>query len=808
MISEQKTPQNLGLTEAEVQERVQQGQTNYTERTTSRPLSQILRANIFTVFNGILTVATIVVIAVGDWRDAVFATVMIANALIGVVSELRAKRTLDSIAVLETPLSVVTRAGKQQTIPSSDIVLGDLVNLKLGDQVPADGVILDASGLEIDESVLTGESFPVEKKAGDSVLSGTTVVAGTGTFVANAVGAQAWAQKITAEAKKFTLVTSEIQTAINKILKWITWSLPVVVALLLWSQLRVDGDWRIAVVLAVAGVVGMIPQGLVLLTSMNFGIAAAQLAHKGVLVQELPAVEVLARTDILCLDKTGTLTTGQIRGETLQNVSEVDSSLVNAVLLRLTDDQTNATASAIMGLTNSDENTRHGIAELDEAQTQLVAFNSLRKWSALRVSSGVGQGTWVLGAPEILRQEETSHNEAANVDRVVSSYTEQGKRVVVLMHSTHIADEKTSLPAGLQTVCVIILSETVRPDAETTLRYFKDQAVEIKIISGDSAQTVGAIASQVQLKPAGELVAVDARTLPPVGSDQFATEVGKVDVFGRVTPEQKRGIVQALQGQGHTVAMTGDGVNDALALKEADLGIAMGSGASATKAVSKLVLMNDHFSVLPDALASGRRVIANMERVASLFLSKTTYALFIAVVVSVAGWAYPFLPRHLTYIGWFTIGIPAFFLALAPNNRRYKPGFLERVLLLAVPAGLIMALSALVAYAVVGPGSIDGHTVATLTMILVGLELLAVTARPLVPWRLGLLVAMAIGASVGVLIPVVRHFFALAWPSTSMWLIVLCCGFAGAILLELYYRFFYRPGQIERPRQVRDQKVQ
>ncbi len=776
-----------GLTSQQVAQRHEAGQSNFVPRTTSRPVSQILRANIFTTFNGILSVATLAVLLVGDWRDAVFGLVMVLNSAIGVFSELRAKKTLDSVSVLQALQSLVLRDGQWQEVPSADLVLGDVVELRLGDQVPADGKLLSVNGLETDESILTGESLPVHKQVGDSVQSGTAVVSGSGVMETEKIGADALAQQITNEAKKFSLAVSEIQTSIDKILRGITWLIPLVLAIMIWSQLRVESnDWKAAIVLSVAGVVGMIPQGLVLLTSMNFGIAAATLARRGVLVQELPAVEILARVDRLCLDKTGTLTTGGIRGQQLVFAPETEPTpTVLGVIDLLTEDGANASSVALQSLLAQEKVTAE---KPQSAAVKEIPFSSIRKWSALVVARGEeGAGTWVLGAPEILLESSPPSGQWA-ADLVAES-SQAGHRTICLVYSSQVmADE--DLPAEVTVVAVAVLAEDIRPDAKQTLAYFRDQGVGVRVISGDAPRTVAAIAAEVGLTaPDGSaLTALDSRTLPDYDDPKFSELVAKTDVFGRVTPDQKRDIVHAMQQSGHTVAMTGDGVNDALALKQADLGIAMGNGAPATRAVSRLVLMNGEFSVLPGVVAEGRRIIANMERVSSLFLSKTMYSFLLILTVSALGLMYPFLPRQLTFIGWFTIGVPAFILALAPNTQRYRPGFLRRTLLISVPTGIIAGLAALTTYLIVGPGTTAGQTAVTLTVIIAGLWLVGITARPFNWWKVALIVSMAAGTLLGVLIVPVRIFFALDWPTNSQWAVILIVAAVACVLIEVAYR--------------------
>ncbi len=776
-----------GLTSGEVAQRHADGQSNFVPRSTSRPVTEIIRANLFTLFNAILGTAAITVLLLGDWRDAVFGIVLVSNIIIGMFSELRAKHMLDSVAVLDSPSSNVWRDGQLQSVDTSDLVVDDVVLLRLGDQIPADGETLDARGLEVDESILTGESVPVRKKPGERLLSGTSVVAGTGSMLVQFIGADAWAQKISAEAKQFSLAVSEIQQSINRVLTWITMVLPIIIILLAWSQTRAEGgDWRVAVVLAVAGVVGMVPQGLVLLTSLNFGIAAANLSRRGVLVQELPAVEILARVNELCVDKTGTLTTGGIRGEELVPIgNEQIADSTRAALSALTSDRSNASAIAVQDLLTAEGPDEAKGADVPESA--LIPFNSQRKWSALNGR----EESWILGAPEILLEKQNSP-EAGEALRVVADASKKGRRTLCLAKSKQQATADEPLPENLEPALIVILAEELRPDAAETLEYFREQKVRVRVISGDSPDTVGALADQLGLAGESDLKVLDARQLPEVDSREFDEMAADIDVFGRVTPEQKRALVRSLQRQERTVAMTGDGVNDALALKEADLGISMGSGAQATKAVSRMVLMDDEFSVLPGVVAEGRRIIANMERVSVLFLSKTMYAMVLAVFVSLVAWVYPFLPRHLTYIGTFTIGVPAFFLALAPATRPYRPGFLRRTLALAVPSGIALAAAALISYHLIGEDTIPGQTAATLTLIIGALWLLSITARPLNWWRLLLLSLMAAGAVLGVLIEPIRTFFALEWPNSGQWAVILVVGIASAAAIELIYRYTKR----------------
>lgn len=775
-----------GLSAAEVTERVARGAVNRVKDRTSRSVASIVRENVLTLFNAIIVGASVIVLLFGDLRDGIFGGVMIINAVIGIVSELRAKRTLDSLAIVDAPQASVLRDGTLSVIPARDVVLDDVIELALGDQVSVDGTVLSSAGLEIDESLLTGESRPVKKKEGDQLLAGTSVVAGSGRMVATAVGERVYAQGLSEQARAFTRTVSEIQVSINRVLQVVSVMLLPVVALTFYSQNRIaggsGGDWREALVLSVASVIGMIPQGLVLLTSMNFAIGSATLARRGVLVQELPAVEVLARVDCLCLDKTGTLTTGGIRVREVDVVAG-DADTVMSALASAASDRTNATAEAIWA--HVGENARSGASERIEWS---VPFSSARKWSAW----GTGRESWILGAPEFVIDEAVATN-AVLLERV-RAIAAGGSRVVALVRADEaVVDDE--LPARRAVVALVVLEEDLREDAAETLDYFRSQGVHVRVISGDNPTTVGALAAQAGLTaPDGSPARLmDARDLPEdLTSEAFNDAIERHDVFGRVTPEQKRAMVGALQARDHCVAMTGDGVNDALALKDADLGIAMGNGTQATKAVAQIVLVDSKFSVLPGVLSEGRRIIANMERVSSLFLAKTTYAAVLVIVTALVGWRYPFLPRQFSYIDSLTIGIPAFFLALWPNPRRYVPGFLKRTLSLAMPTGVILATAALVAFGIVeGPPQARESTAAILSLMLGAIWLLVITSRPLSLWK-WVLLASVISATVGgVLLPPVRGFFSMVAPTGYEWLVIACVGACAAVLIEIAQRIFY-----------------
>ena len=751
------------LSGAQVAERRSRGLTNAAGERTSRSVAEILRANIFTRFNLLLGVLLAVILVWGDPRDALFGIVLVSNALIGIAQELRAKRTLDRLAVLSAPRVRVIRDGAPREIAVEELVADDLVDLRAGDQLVADGVVRDSASLQADESLLTGESEPVDKRAGDQLLSGSFVVAGSGGYQATGVGAEAYARKLAAQARRFTVVRSELIAGINQILRYVTWAIPPVAVLLVVSQLYTHQTARQGANSTVAALVGMVPQGLVLLTSIAFGAAAVTLARRRVLVQQLPAVEGLARVDVVCLDKTGTLTDGTIAFDSLIRLD--DQAPAEAALGALADDPAgNATLAAI----GQAFPPPRGWARQDG-----VPFSSARKWSA---ASFAGHGTWVLGAPELVLPASQDGPLSQAADLAAS-----GRRVLALARADGPLDGQ-ALPPGLRAAAFIMLAERLRSDAPDTIAYFAAQGVALKVISGDSPHTVSAVAARAGVPEAGD--PIDARDLPE-DPGALGALLEERSVFGRVSPHQKESMVKALQARGHTVAMTGDGVNDVLALKLADIGVAMGSGAPATRAVAELVLLDNRFATLPGVVAEGRRVTANIERVANLFITKTVWATLLAIAAGAALKPYPFLPRHLTIIGDLAIGVPAFFLALAPNRRRYLPGFVGRVLRFAVPAGLIIAAATFLAYALArarGLPLAEQRTAATLVTLVLSLCVLALLAMPLT-WRRIALVLAALAAFVLLFpVPAVHRFYELELPHGALQGVLLIAALGAAAL--------------------------
>lgn len=736
-----------GLTLAEVRQRQEAGLVNDVQEGPSRTVGEIIRANVVTRFNLLLGgLLLIVLFVLRQPRDALFGFVLFINSAIGIVQELRAKRTLDRLELLAAPTAVIVREGRSAEHPVTDIVVDDLIELRPGDQVVVDGEVVESNGLEIDESLLTGESDPVHKELGDEVLSGSFVAAGSGQYRATRVGGDSYAARLAKEGKRFTLVRSEMREGIDWILGAVSWLVVPMMVMLIWSALRADPPRGFIEGLAAGAAAGvaMVPQGLVLLASMAFAVGVIRLGRRQVLVQEMPAIEGLARVDTICFDKTGTLTNGRITVEQVVRLGDEDYAPALAALASV-DSHPNATMQAVGAAFPSSPGW--------QALTT-VRFSSARKWSG---ASFAGHGTWVIGAPEVL---------APTNDQVIDISTEasgEGRRVVLVAVTDAPLGGGDRPPAGLEPVCILILSDQVRSDAPEILAYFAEQGVDVKVISGDHPRTVAAVAAEAGLEVSG---VVDARQLPPAGPE-LDRIMDENSIFGRVSPQQKREMVKALQRRGHVVAMVGDGVNDVLALKDADIGIAVGGGAPASRAVAQLVLIDGQFSSVPHIVGEGRRVTANVERVANLFITSTFYALGLSVASVITSLPFPFLPRHLTLVGSLTIGIPSFFLALAPSRRRTRPGFVSRVLRFAVPTGTIATLATFIGYWLAdfeGSTVDQSRTLATLILGAIGMIAMAIVARPLVPWKKLLISSMVLLFILAFALPASRDFFALSMP--------------------------------------------
>lgn len=773
-----------GLTDAEVAERVARGEFNDAPDAHSRSLASIIRSNTLTYFNALIGSMWIVMLIVAPFQDALFGFVIVINTLIGIIQEYRASRTLAKLSVISEAKILVRRNGADVEVRPREVVLDDIVLVRPGDQLVVDGDVLVSEGLEIDESLLTGEADPVDKAPGDQAMSGSFVVAGSGAYRATKVGKDSFAAGLTAQARKFSLTRSELRDAINTFIRLASILLLPVGGLLLWSQLRADQSLPDAIRGTIAGVVTMVPEGLVLLTSIAMAVSVIRLAQKKVLVQELPAVEVLARVDTVCADKTGTLTQPGMQ------VREV-ISLRNASGVPGDQHEVDAALGAMGAAEESPNPTLQAVATAYPfpagwAQTDSIPFSSARKWSSATFAD---HGTFLLGAPEVLLGD--TH---AGVLAQADQHSAQGARVLLLAASSGGSRPSADTGAGtIEPIALVIIDQVLRPDAADTIGYFLDQGVSVKVISGDNAATVGAIAERAGVPGADG--PIDARELSE-DPEELAGPMDDHSVFGRVTPTQKQAMVDALHLKKRTVAMTGDGVNDVLALKHADLGIAMGSGSAATRAVAQIVLLTNKFSVMPSVVAEGRRVLGNIERVSDVFLTKTFYAsatslivglsVFTAIIFGISTLEFPFLPRHYTLISALTIGIPGFFLALMPNTERFRPGFLKRVLLFTIPAGLICAGTSLATYLLElrsGSSIEDARTAATVTLFIVTTAVLAQSARPLNLLRVGIVLLMVVLFLAVLLVPFSANFFALTIPLGPGLTLAAVSGLIGVVLV-------------------------
>lgn len=781
-----------GLTAAEVEERKQRGEVNAQSRGTGRSVAQILRANIFTRVNAILGVLCAIVLSTGSVINAAFGLLIIANSAVGVIQELRAKKTLDKLRIVGESEPSVIRDGEEKTIPQHEVVLGDIIKLRSGDEVVVDGTVV-AGSLRVDESQLTGEADAVSKGEGDEILSGSFVNEGSAVFRADKVGDEAYAARLASQASEFSLTDSVLMNGINSILKVITWLLIPTGILTIWTQLvRSDTGLRESILSMAAAIVPMVPEGLVLMTSIAFAAGVIRLGKYKALVNELVAIEGLARVDTVCTDKTGTLTTNEMELDSIvaADGSEADEAWARnlASMLNAQDNLNDTARSIVAGL-------RERGVEPDQWQGHEIPFNSRYKFSGFACSDATA---WIMGAPDVLLREGGRAAETAK------QLGDQGLRILVFGKPegadgeawANTDDLNMDSAPQLSEPVLVVLRQQLRSDARETLAYFDEQNVDIKVISGDNSDSVAAVARKATDR---DLVAVDARTLNGLDDEAFDAEIKRGNVFGRVSPEQKQQMVESLHRQNRTVAMTGDGVNDVLALKKADIGVAMGSGAPATRSVAQLVLLTNKFSALPRVVAEGRRVIGNIERVAHLFLTKTVYSVVLALVVAVLGISFPFQPIHVTITGWFTIGIPAFILSLAPNTERPRDGFVRRVLALAIPSGVLIGGICVTMWIIIYPGAEvpeiqrqQGGTAVLLALIVMGLWVLGIVARPLNWWKVLLLAGCVGGYLVIFLAPPLRELLILHTGNLKLMFTGLAVGAGGAVLIEVVHQIAAR----------------
>ncbi len=699
----------------------------------------------------------VLTLAFADWRDSLFLGIVVFNSGIGIFQELRAKRALDRLAALVVPTAAVVRDGRERELPVEDVLVGDVVRLAPGDQVVADGPLVEAQGLTLDESILTGESDTVARGVGDEVRSGSFAVEGTAAFVVSAVGADSYAERLAGEARRFRHSQSPLERALNRLLLVLVGAMIPLGAMLGYALYHRHASTRAAISTATAGVVTLVPEGLILLTSLTFAVAALKMARRGALAQQLNAVESLASADVVCLDKTGTLTMSELR--VIETVPESIGELLGR--FAATAPARNPTLAAIAAAFPAEP----------EPLEASVPFSSARRWSGLQFDGAA----YVLGAPEVMPLD-------GLVDRAAGEAA-QGRRVLALARATALPGED-ALPSGLEALGLVVLAERLRPETRATVEYFKAEGVSLYVLSGDAPETVAAIAADAGIPSSAPPLAGDELPEDPAALREALAETA---VVGRITPEGKRRVVEALRGGGRYVAMIGDGVNDVPALKAAQLAIAQGTGSDMARAVSDVVLVSGDFASVPPMVHEGRQVLRNLQRVAKLFVTKSVFAAFLILTVGVTPTSYPFLPRHLTLASTLTIGIPAFFLALAPSAGPWRPDrFLREVAGFAVPAGVAAGLGVVSAY-LFSLNTLDfplesARTVATSTIVLVGLTfvfLLEAGARRRRSVAVLTLCSLLLAAYVVILIlPATRSFFALAAPSVG----IVVCSLGGAAL--------------------------
>jgi cation-transporting ATPase E len=749
------TAASAGLTQQEAERKL--AARPAASSSSSRSYRSIVLANVFTIFNLILLAAGVVTLAFGEWQDALFLAVLVANSGIGIAQEVRAKRTLDRLAALVAPTATVVRDEIPRRVEVEEVVDGDIVVLEPGDQVVADGVIRRSDGLAVDESILTGESTPVTRAEGEEVRSGSFAVEGGGAYVVTAVGDASYAARLAGEAREFRHPRSPLERAINRLLFLLVAILVPLGVALVWALYRRHTSLHAAVPTTVAAVVTLVPEGLILLTSLTFAVAGVRMARRGALAQQLNAIESLASVDTICLDKTGTLTDAHIRVEALVPADGVDEGELAHALGRFaaSSPTRNATLTAIG---------EHAGGAAEEPRT-VVPFSSRRRWSALEL----GTTTYALGAPELFP--------LGPLQAIADEQARGGRRVVAFGTATGHVSEDEPLSIG-HLLGIVVLAERLRADARETVEFLRSQGVRLLVISGDRPETVAAVATDAGIE-AGE--PLDGSDLP---DDPAALRrlVEAHNVIGRIAPQDKKRVVEALSSGGRYVAMVGDGVNDVPALKAARLSIAQGSGSQMARAVSDLVFVRGDFASMPALVAEGRKVLRNLQRVAKLFVAKSAFATFLVLSIGLTPQAYPLLPRHLSLAASLTIGIPAFFLALGPSEGRFRSsGFLFDVGRFAVPAGTAAGLGVLTSFVfarnVARLPLTEARTIATSVLVLVGLYLvlaLEATSRRRAA-AVGTLTASMLALYALVLaFPFARHFFALDVP-----------GFGGATVVLL-----------------------
>lgn len=703
-----------GLTDAEVRQRIEQGLVNHNSDIKSKSIKRIVLENLITPFNILNFVLAVLILIVGSYKNLLFMGVIICNIFIGTVQEIRAKKTIDKLSLIAEPKAHVIRNGIKQEIAIHDIVMDDITFLGAGNQVCSDAVVIEGE-CEVNESLLTGESEPVLKQPGDHLLSGSFIISGNCHARVEHVGKDNYAAQITDNAKYVKKPNSEIMRWTNRIIKYIGFTLiPVGIALFCKQVFISHQGFNDAIVGVVAALIGMIPEGLILLTSVVFAVSIIRLSQHKTLVQELYCIETLARVDVLCLDKTGTITEGTM---------EVTDVLP---LHDTTNEELNIALGSLIHALEDDNPTFNAVKTYCDQYDKLtcnhiVPFSSARKWSGASFDEN---GSYIFGATEFILKDSSPYQE------IIKEHSEKGQRVLILAHSPHQIQDK-ELPEEIHPMAFLFISDKIRAEAPDTLAYFAKQGVDIKIISGDNAITVANIAKKAGLKTAEQYV--DATTLQT--PEEIKEAAQKYSVFGRVTPQQKLDLVKALKEQGHTVAMTGDGVNDVLALKESDCSIAMASGSDAARTVSQLVLLDSNFASMPKILKEGRRSINNLQRSSSLFLTKTIFSTINAILFIFLHFDYPFQPIQLTLISALTIGAPSLILALEPNKERIKGKYIVNVIRKSIPGAMTMIFNIVALAILCSFIQFNNTEISTLAVMITGFAGLLVLLKVSLPFN-------------------------------------------------------------------------
>ena len=704
-----------GLNDEQIRQRKEQGLVNYDTTVPTKSIKTIITSNLFTIFNLMNLLLALAVFLVKEYRNMLFIIIVVINTAISTIQEIHSKRVIDKLSLISSTKVTSIRNGKQESIGINEIVLDDILEFQTGNQIVTDCVLVDGE-IEVNESFITGEPNSIVKRIGDNILSGSYVVSGKCIARVEHVGEENLTSKITKETRYIKKVKSEIMTSLNQIIKTVSVIIIPVGALLFFNQLTLDGGiLKDAVVHTVAAIIGMIPEGLVLLTSTVLAVSVIRLSKSKVLVQELFCIETLARVDTLCLDKTGTITEGKMKVDDIVGVNETEENIKEILhAIGKASEDSNSTIEAI----------RNKVRKVKETENwkvkQKVAFSSEKKWSGIEFEE---KGSYIIGAPEFILKEK------------IEEYREQLKqysddyRVILLAHSKESFKEK-ELPENIEILGFVLITDRIRKNAKSTLKYFKEQGVDIRIISGDNPKTVSNVAKISGVE--GYEKYIDCTTLK--NEEELEEAVKKYKIFGRVSPLQKKQIIVTLKKLGNTVAMTGDGVNDIIALKEADCSIAMASGSDASRNVSQLVLLDSNFEAMPKIVAEGRRTINNLERSASLFLSKTIFSTMLAIIFVFINAKYPFMPIQLSLISLVCIGIPSFILALEPNKERVKGKFIGNVISKSIPAGITVVLNIIIVLII---NSIYGlpeniySTICIILTVLTGFMLLLKISRPL-----------------------------------------------------------------------------